>query len=127
MWVGLVALGAALAVTACGDNSTKGTATASPSATTRGAAGPVPACVAGTWRSTSATATTDAIGNGMTGTISGGQGLTLTIGADGAAKADFTPMQPLTLAVTGPSGNVKGQYSYSGTVTGTMRFSGGSA
>lgn len=125
-WVGLATVGVAFAVAACGNSGPSGTATASPSATPGGTAGPVPACVTGSWRSTSASTTAGTAGNGVTGTISGGQGVTLTIGGNGAAKVDFASMQPITFAVTAPAGSVKGEYSYRGTANGTLRFPGGS-
>jgi hypothetical protein len=62
--------------------------------------------------------------SGVTGTVSGGQGVMLTIGADGGTRADFSPMQPVDLTATVGGGSVKGQYSYAGTVSGTLQFSG---
>jgi hypothetical protein len=121
-WAGLVALAAALTLTSCRNNSLDGTATASPSPTAAGTAGAVPVCVTGTWRSTSATVVDGATGDGMTGTLAGGRGVVLTIGGNGAAKVDFTSMQPMSFAVSTDAGDVKGLYSYSGTATGTLQF-----
>jgi hypothetical protein len=117
-------LGVALALTACGSNGTNSVPSASPPAA-GGAAGPVPACVTGTWRSTSVTAAGAVLGNGSSGTINGGQGVTMTIGGNGATKVDFASMQPVSFAVTANGGNVKGEYSYRGTATGTLGFPGG--
>jgi hypothetical protein len=125
-WTALAGLGMLCALAACTGNnpngSGSGSTSAPPSATGSGAAGAAPACVAGTWRSSSTEAS--ASGGGVAGTVSGGQGVMLTIGADGATNIDFTSMQPIDLVATAAPGSVKGQYSYAGTVSGTLRFSG---
>ncbi len=124
---GVASVGMAFALMGCSSSGTQGTPTASTSpspATAAGAAGAVPACVIGTWTSTSATSA-GASGGGVSGSLSGGQGVRLTIGKDGATKVDFTSMQPMTFAVNTNVGNAKGEYSYSGTASGTLQFPAG--
>jgi hypothetical protein len=124
-WTALAGLGLLCALAGCNsgnpNGSGPGSTSAPPSATGSGAAGAAPACVAGTWRSTSTEAS--ASGSGVAGTVSGGQGVMLTIGADGATNIDFSSMRPIDLVATAAPGSVKGQYNYAGTVSGTLRFS----
>ena len=91
--------------------------TGAPPATGSGAA---PTCVVGNWKSTSTTASGGA--GGATVTLKGGTGSTLRIGPDGRTQADFTGMQPLTFTATALGKNITGQFTYSGTITGTVRF-----
>jgi hypothetical protein len=71
------------------------------------------------------TAAGGVLGNGASGTVNGGQGVTMTIAGNGATKVGFGSMQPVSFAITANGANVKGQYSYGGTASGTLRFPGG--
>jgi hypothetical protein len=85
-----------------------------------GGAGPgaAPSCVVGTWK-LSATDTT--IGNSMK--LSGGSGVTLTVGPAGETTVDYSTMQPLTFSAA----NVTGSFTFGGKATATMAISGSGA
>jgi len=54
-------------------------------------------------------------------TASGGGGFTVTISGDGSTVVDFTGMQPIDFTSTIGGTNIKGTYTHSGKVTGTVR------
>jgi len=114
--VALAALTVGLAGCASGPGT--GTATPTPSPT-------APVCPFGDWRSTQVASTGGAAG--VTVTLSGGGGATLIVASDGAAKADFTAMQPITFAVALGATQAKGEFRYSGPISGKLDFSGASA
>jgi hypothetical protein len=99
---------------ACGsDDDTGGSVpTASPSVS---ATAP---CPAGSWRSTQVSASGSAAGVNLT--AEGGSGVAVTIAADGAVTADFGQMQPIVYTGQAGGAQVKGEFLYRGTVSGTV-------
>jgi hypothetical protein len=110
----LVAL--ALALTAC--TSGGGTATPTPTPSPTVAA----ACPYGDWNSTQVAATGSAVG--VTLSLQGGSGVTMTVAQDGATNADFTAMQPITFTAQVANTEAKGEFRYSGPITGMLDFTG---
>ena len=126
----------ALAVGGCTEGSTgigaspgasapSGSASASASPGTPGTAGPVASCVAGDWRSTSASGAVNA--GTASAKISGGGGIAFKVGPNGETTVDFTGMQPTAFTVAVGGTDVTGSFTYGGTVAGTVRTSGGAA
>lgn len=97
----------------------------SPGGTAPGTGAPVATCVVGDWLGTGATG--QAATNGASATISGGEGIRLGVRPDGRATVDFTGMRPATFTVTVSGTEAAGQFTYAGTVDGTVRTGGGTA
>lgn len=116
----LVALG--LAVTGCetGTGGTGSTASPSPTPSSSGsAAGQAAECVTGNWRTTGATGSA---GSGeATAEVTGGSGVAVDIQRDGAVRADFSGMQPVTFDLNAGGPSIRGQFRYDGTANGTVR------
>ncbi len=102
------------AATAC----TQGQGTGGPSASPTPSTTPTPTCPVGSWRST-AVSTTSTVA-GITVTLEGGSGVTLTIGSDGAVRADFGAMQPAVFTTEVGTTQVRGEIVYGGTVSGSV-------
>jgi hypothetical protein len=113
---------AVLALAACGDGGGNGGAT-EPAPTSASPSGPaatgVAECVTGDWRTTGVEAGT----GDQTGTVSvsGGGGVSLTIGADGATAVDFAGMAPVSFDGEVAGASVAGELSYGGSASGTVR------
>jgi hypothetical protein len=126
----LAAVGLGLALAGCDrGGATGGAASASAAAPSSGASsaqaapavsGTAGACTVGTWKSTGFAGTLATAG--VTGSIAGGGGFTLSIGPDGATIVDFTGMQPVTFATAVAGADVKGSFTYGGKVAGTLRL-----
>jgi hypothetical protein len=84
-----------------------------------------PECPVGDWRSTQIAASGGAVG--VTMTLQGGGGVTMAVAADGAARADFTSMQPITFTAQVAGVEAKGELTYTGPVTGTVNVAGAGA
>jgi len=110
---------------ATGGASGGSTAGSSAGAEGGGAGSPAPggaggaSCVVGTWHSTGVALNASA--NGTTSTASGGQGVVLSIGADGKVSVDFDPMKPVMFTTTVSGAEIKGQYTYAGKATGAVK------
>jgi hypothetical protein len=113
--LGVLALGLA----ACTTTGGTGTPTPTPSPTVAAA------CPYGDWRSTQVAASGSAVG--ITLTLQGGSGVTLTLAQDGAANADFTAMQPITFTAQVANTEAKGEFRYLGPISGMMNVTGSSA
>jgi len=119
-WIYLPALAGLTAIAACTSSGTTNDVSPSGPAGGEGPSGPPPGCTTGTWQSASTMAT--ATRNNFTGTVSGGEGVRLSIEPSGASTADFSSMRPIDFAVAVGSDTVKGQYHYAGTSSATMGF-----
>lgn len=116
----LAAIG--LAATGCqtGTGGTGSTPSPSPTPSSSGsAAGQAAECVTGDWRTTGATGTA-ASGN-TSADVTGGSGVAVNIQRDGAVRADFSGMQPVTFGLKVANTDVSGQFWYGGTANGTIR------
>jgi hypothetical protein len=116
----LAAVGLALA--ACGDEdpeptepSPTGTATPGPTATGAGVAD----CVVGDWRSTGVEG--EVGGDPATVSVSGGGGVALTLGPDGATTVDFAGMDPVSFDGQVAGADVAGELVYDGQASGTVQ------
>jgi hypothetical protein len=105
-----------IALTACTSEGGTGTATPTPSPTV------AVACPYGDWRSTQVAAS-GSVG-GANFSLQGGSDVTLTLAQDGAAKADFTAMQPITFMAQVASTQATGEFRYSGPISAMMNVSG---
>lgn len=122
--------GLGLAVAGCGEGGVVGLATPSPSAGTGSAAptgsagtspptgGPVASCVTGDWRTTAASGKTG--GPLASASISGGDGVRVSVGPTGATTVDFAGMRPVTFNAQLGDAKVAGTFSYAGKATGTV-------
>jgi hypothetical protein len=122
--------GLGLAVSGCAEGGGVGLATPSPTggtsaATPTGSAtaaaptgGPVASCVAGDWRTTSATG--QAGGALASASVSGGDGVLVKIGPTGATTVNFAAMRPVTFNAKLAEAKVAGTFSYAGQATGTV-------
>jgi hypothetical protein len=106
----------ALALTACTTGGGTGTSTPTPSPTV------AVACPYGDWSSTQVAATGSAVG--ITLSLQGGSGVTMTVAQDGATNADFTPMQPITFTAQVANTEARGEFRYLGPVSGMMNVAG---
>lgn len=97
--------------------------TATPSATPTTPAAPT--CPAGNWTSTGVAATTS-VGT-VPVTLQGGSDVKTTIGGDGAVTADFTGMKPVVYSATVAGSEVTGEFTYAGSVKGTLSGASGAA
>jgi hypothetical protein len=108
----------ALALTACttGGGTGTGTSTPTPSPTV------AVACPYGDWSSTQVAATGSAVG--VTLSLQGGNGVTMTVAQDGATNADFTAMQPITFTAQVANTEARGEFRYLGPISGMMNVAG---
>jgi hypothetical protein len=118
--LGLALIGLALA--ACGDDEPEptepaptATAPSSPAATAAGVA----ECVVGDWRSTGVEGKLG--GDAATATVSGGAGVALSVGSDGATAVDFSAMEPVGFDGQVAGADVAGELAYGGEASGTIR------
>jgi hypothetical protein len=136
--LGAVALG--IALTGCDSN---GTTTGSPSssagATTGTSAsagatstassatgtGSAAQCLVGTWKATSLSGQLSAAGS--SGSVEGGAGANLVIGADGKTTVDFTGMKPVNFTGDVAGNTIKGSFFYGGKVLGTVKTASGNS
>jgi hypothetical protein len=116
-----------LVMAGCVDDSASPSPSASAGTPTGGAAGgaPVANCVTGTWRSTAVGA--QAASGTARANLTGGSGVMVTIGANGATSVDFSTMQPVEFTTTAVGTEVSGNFTFSGQVSGTVRTGGASA
>jgi hypothetical protein len=110
-----------LVLAACVDDSASTSPSASPGTPTASAASgaPVASCVTGTWRSTAVSA--QAASGTARANLSGGSGVMVTIGANGATTVDFSKMRPVDFTTTAVGTEVTGNFAFSGQVSGTVR------
>jgi hypothetical protein len=106
----------ALGLAGCASGGGGATATPTPSPT------PAAACPYGDWRSTQVTASGGAAG--ITLTLQGGDGVTMSVAQGGAVTADFTAMQPITFTGQAAGVEVRGEFSYRGPLSGTLDLTG---
>jgi hypothetical protein len=100
-----------------------GSASASPPGETPG--GPLASCVTGDWRSTGVSGTAQA--GTASARLDGGGGVAFKVGPSGETTVDFTGMQPVAFTVAVGGTDVVGDFTYAGTVTGSIQTSGGAA
>jgi hypothetical protein len=105
-----------LALAACTTGGGTSTPTPTPSPTVAAA------CPYGDWSSTQVAASGSAVG--VTLTMQGGSGVTLTVAPDGAANADFTAMQPITFTAQVANTEAKGEFRYLGPISGMLNLTG---
>lgn len=119
--LGLALAALVMAVAACGDDS--GDDPTEPAPTSAAPTGPaasgVAECVAGDWRTTGVEA--GAGSEAGTANVSGGSGVSLSIGADGATTVDFAGMAPVTFDGQVAGADVAGELAYAGSASGTVR------
>jgi hypothetical protein len=113
----------AVAVAACGSDDPEQTGPTPTGGATGGPTGGgstgVAECVVGDWRSTG---TEGEVGGGpVTATTSSGDGVSLSVGADGATRVDFTEMQPVTIDGEAAGAAVAGELTYAGEASGTIQ------
>lgn len=100
-----------------GSGPTSGTTTsAAPEPTASGTAS---GCMVGTWRTTEVSGR--AASSAASGSVSGGSGATVTIGADGKVRADFSGMRPLSFTAEVAGNPVEGSATYGGQGTATIK------
>jgi hypothetical protein len=75
-------------------------------------------CPVGGWRSSQVSASGSALG--VTASMQGGSGASLTVSATGAVRADFTGMQPITYTVRAAGAELSGEIAYSGAISGNL-------
>jgi hypothetical protein len=118
--------GLLLAVTACTDSNGSSGTTGSPApgatGTSGATGGPPPTCVVGRWNASGVEARGSS-GN-ASGSISGGAGTTMTVGADGGTKIDFAGSRPIGFTAQVAGHTIRGQAAYDGAVRGTVLFGG---
>jgi hypothetical protein len=111
-----------LVVAGCAAGTGNSTPSASPSTgapTSAAAGGPVAACVVGNWQTTEASLVAGGpLGNGS---VSGGSGVKVKVGATGQTEVDFTGMQPIMFSGTAMGATVKGQFVHTGMAKGQIR------
>lgn len=114
----LAALG--LAATGCqAGTGEAGPTTPAPTPSSSGAAGGAAECTTGDWRTTGAAGSAES--GSATAEVSGGSGVAVNIQRDGAVRADFSNMQPVTFDLSVAGNDVSGEFRYSGTANGTVR------
>ncbi len=119
--IGAVA-GFGLVLAGCAEGTTPG-ASPSGSATPSGSAsagGPVASCVAGKWRSTALTAEGASRRNNVTAQLTGGAGISVTIGPTGTTNIDFSSMEPVNFSAKVATADVRGKFTYAGTASGQI-------
>jgi hypothetical protein len=80
--------------------------------------GTAAACLVGDWKTTKLDGKLS--GNGIDGSVTGGNGVAVSIAADGTTKVTFDGMQPVNFTVTIVGGNLAGSFFYGGAVDGTV-------
>lgn len=115
------------ALAACGDDGSENPT--GPAATSAAPSGPtatgVAECVVGDWRTTGVAA--DATSEAGTVDVSGGAGVSMTIGSDGATTVDFAAMDPVTFDGEIAGASVAGELAYGGAASGAVRTDTGAA
>lgn len=91
------------------------TTSAAPEPTVSGSAS---GCMVGTWRTTQVSGR--AASAAASGTVSGGDGATVTISPNGQVRADFTGMKPLSFTAEVAGNAVAGEATYGGQGTATI-------
>jgi hypothetical protein len=112
------ASGVALAgLAGCAGDPATPSPSASPSTPVASAApgAPVAGCVTGNWRSTAVSA--QAAG----ASVSGGGGVAVAIGPNGQTAIDFAGMRPVAFTAPAAGTEVSGTFTFTGTVSGTVR------
>jgi hypothetical protein len=84
-----------------------------------GIGGPVAACAVGEWETTEITGS--ATGMAGSGTVTGGAGATVKVGANGITEIDFTNMKPASFKATALNTAIEGTFVYAGTTSGQIR------
>jgi hypothetical protein len=114
--------GLGLALAGCAEGTDTPGASASGSATGSAAAtgGPVASCVVGDWRSTALTADAASKRNNVSANLTGGAGIKVKIGPNGATTIDFTGMDPVNFSAKVASADVRGKFVYAGTASGQV-------
>jgi hypothetical protein len=103
-------------------------ASASPSSSTGSSSGngattgKAAQCLVGSWKTTKLAGTLS--GNGANGSLTGGSGVLMTIGADGKTTVNFDGMQPIGFAFSLAGANAQGTFTYGGAVNGTIATTG---
>jgi hypothetical protein len=116
------AAGLGLVLAGCAEGTTPG---ASPSGSPTGsgtasAGGPVASCVVGKWRSTALTAEGASRRNNVSAQLTGGAGISVTIGQTGKTDIDFSGMDPVNFSAKVAGADVRGTFTYAGTAAGQI-------
>jgi hypothetical protein len=126
MMVAAATMGIALAgcssADTTGSGASSGPSTSGPTSTSSSSgseSGAVASCLVGNWRTTGLAGTFNS--NGINGNLTGGAGATVNIAADGKTNVNFDNMQPVNFNFAVAGGNVKGTFTYGGTVNGTVK------
>lgn len=82
------------------------------------ASGTASGCMVGTWRTTQVSGHASSVA--ASGSVSGGSGATVTIGANGQVRADFNGTQPLSFTAQVAGNAVEGSATYTGQGTATI-------
>jgi len=118
--VALSALGLALAGCAEGTDSPGANASGSPTGSAAATGGPVASCVVGDWRSTALVADAASKRNNVSANLTGGSGIKVKVGPNGATTIDFTGMDPVNFSAKVANADVRGKFTYAGTASGTV-------
>lgn len=94
-------------------------ASGSPTAT-KTSGGPVASCIVGDWRSVALTADAASKRNNVSANLTGGAGIKVKVGPNGATTIDFTGMDPVTFSAKVANTDVRGSFVYAGTASGTV-------
>jgi hypothetical protein len=120
-YIPLAGLALALGLAGCASGPGSGTSTSTPTPSPT----VTPACPIGDWRSTQVAAS--ASGGGAALTVQGGSGVTLAVAPDGAVRADFSSMQPITFTAQVAGVQANGEFTYAGPITGGINLAGGAS
>lgn len=112
-------LGLALAGCAEGTGTPGAGASGSPTAT-KTSGGPVASCIVGDWRSVALTADAASKRNNVSANLTGGAGIKVKVGPNGATTIDFTGMDPVNFSAKVANTDVRGKFTYAGTASGTV-------
>jgi hypothetical protein len=120
-YIPLAGLALALGLAGCASGPGSGTSTSTPTPSPT----VTPVCPVGDWRSTQVAAS--ASGGGAALTVQGGSGVTLAVAPDGAVRADFSSMQPITFTAQVAVVQANGEFTYAGPITGGINLAGGAS
>jgi hypothetical protein len=84
-----------------------------------GSGAAVASCVTGNWRSTAASA--QAASGTASANLTGGSGVAVMVGPNGETVVDFSKMQPVDFTTKVAGSEVRGQFTFAGRVTATVR------